>query len=245
MCPLIELQDIHKAYDTTGVQILALRGLSLRVQRGEFVAIVGASGSGKSSLLHIIGCLDRPTKGRYLLDGQDMSGLSLAELAHLRNRTIGFVFQGFNLLKRYSALENVAMPLVYGGIGASERRRRAWELLQRVGLGDRVEHRPNQLSGGEQQRVAIARALVSCPRLLVADEPTGNLDSRNGNEILALFRRLHHEQGQTIVLVTHDSAVAAQVGRQVTLRDGLIENDTVLCRETGVPAPQLAALASF
>jgi putative ABC transport system ATP-binding protein len=230
MTAIIALTDVHKIYDTGAVQVPALCGVDLSVLSGEFVAIMGASGSGKSTLMNIIGCLDRPTSGTYLFDGQDVSRLSRQELAHIRNRKIGFVFQGFNLLKRHSAVENVEMPLLYAGISARQRRRRALEMLARVGLQDRADHMPNQLSGGQQQRAAIARALVNQPQLILADEPTGNLDSRTGAEILAEFQRLHREQGQNIIMVTHDPAIAAHAARLVTVRDGLIESD--------VPNPQ-------
>jgi putative ABC transport system ATP-binding protein len=222
---VIELQDVHKVYDTGEVKVPALRGISLTVPSGEFVALMGASGSGKSTLMNIIGCLDRPTAGTYRFDGQDVSRLTRKQLAHLRNRKLGFVFQGFNLLKRYTAVENVEMPLLYAGMPARQRRQRALEMLRLVGLTDRVAHLPNQLSGGQQQRVAIARSLVNRPQILLADEPTGNLDSRTGAEILAEFERLHRELGQTIVMVTHDTAIAALASRQVTLLDGLVAGD--------------------
>jgi putative ABC transport system ATP-binding protein len=224
---IIALDNVSKVYDTGEVKVEALRGVSLTVLRGEFVSIVGASGSGKSTLMNLIGCLDRPTTGRYLFDGEDTSRMSRTELAHIRNRKLGFVFQGFNLLKRYSAVENVEMPLVYSGTGARERRQRALEMLQLVGLADRARHTPAQLSGGQQQRVAIARALVNRPQLLLADEPTGNLDSTTGAEILAEFERLNRDLGQTIIIVTHDPALAAHAPRQVTVRDGLILSDEV------------------
>ncbi|MCI0456769.1 MAG: ABC transporter ATP-binding protein [Gemmataceae bacterium] len=228
---IIALDNVSKVYDTGEVKVHALRGVSLTVLAGEFLTIAGASGSGKSTLMNLIGCLDRPTSGRYLLDGQDTSRMSRAELAHVRNRKLGFVFQGFNLLKRHSAVENVEMPLLYGGVGGRERRRRALEVLALVGLTDRARHRPSQLSGGQQQRVAIARALVNRPQVLLADEPTGNLDSHTGSEILAEFERLNRELGQTIIIVTHDSALAAHAPRQVTVRDGLIVSDTVRAHE--------------
>jgi putative ABC transport system ATP-binding protein len=226
MATLIVLENVRKVYDTGAVKVPALRGVSLRIAAGEFVAIMGASGSGKSTLMNIIGYLDRPTSGRYLFDGQDVSRLNRTELAHVRNRKMGFVFQGFNLLKRHSALDNIAMPLLYAGLPARKRRKMALEILDLVGLADRAQHLPNQLSGGQQQRVAIARALVNQPQVLLADEPTGNLDSRTGAEILGEFQRLHRERGQTIVMVTHDASIAGYAARLVTMRDGLIEKDT-------------------
>src|SRR5438309_1216261 len=225
MASTIALDKVEKVYDTGAVKVAALRGVSLRICAGEFVAIMGASGSGKSTLMNIIGCLDRPTSGTYRFDGQDVSKMSRQDLAQIRNRKIGFVFQGFNLLKRHSAVENVEMPLLYAGISGRERRRRALEVLKRVGLQDRAEHMPNQLSGGQQQRAAIARALVNDPQIILADEPTGNLDSHTSDEIMAEFQRLHRERGQTILMVTHESSVAAYAARLVTVRDGLIESD--------------------
>src|SRR5262249_35740273 len=216
---------VHKVYDTGEVKVPALRGITLRIASGEFVAIMGASGSGKSTLMNIIGCLDRPTAGAYFFDGQDLSKLNRIVLAHMRNRKLGFVFQGFNLLKRHTAVENVEMPLLYAGLSARRRRQRALGTLQLVGLADRAGHMPNQLSGGQQQRVAIARALVNEPQVLLADEPTGNLDSRTGQEILAEFQRLHREHSQTIIMVTHDPAIASYAARLVTMKDGLIESD--------------------
>lgn len=239
---LIDLQDIRKTYDAGEVQVQAVRGVSLRIARGEFVAIMGASGSGKSTLLNVIGCLDHPTSGRYILDGQDISKLSRTELAHIRNRKLGFVFQSFNLLRRYSAVENVGLPLLYAGISPAERRRRSLEMLQLVGLARRAGHRPNQLSGGEQQRVAIARSLVNEPQVLLADEPTGNLDSRSGAEILAEFQRLHRDLGQTIILVTHDPAIGAHAARLVTVRDGLIASDVTQPGATFAPQTIAAAV---
>jgi putative ABC transport system ATP-binding protein len=230
---VIELDKVEKVYDTGAVKVPALRGISLTVGPGEFVAIMGASGSGKSTLMNIIGCLDRPTKGTYRFDGQDVSRLSRKQLAHIRNRKLGFVFQGFNLLKRHTAVENVAMPLLYAGVSARQRRQRALGMLQLVGLADRAEHMPNQLSGGQQQRAAIARALVNRPQIILADEPTGNLDSQTGAEILRELQRLNREQGQTILMVTHDSSIAAYAARIVTMRDGLIASD--------VPSEQLHA----
>ncbi|MFN4260133.1 MAG: ABC transporter ATP-binding protein [Gemmataceae bacterium] len=224
---IIELDQIHKIYESGEVQVHALRGVSLTIRRGEFLAIMGASGSGKSTLMNIIGCLDRPTRGQYRFDGQDVSQLSRAELAHLRNRKLGFVFQGFNLLKRYSAVENVELPLLYAGESSRERRRRALEMLELVGVADRANHTPAKLSGGQQQRVAIARALVNRPQMLLADEPTGNLDTQNGADILAEFQRLNRELGQTIILVTHDAAIARHADRIVTVSDGQIASDVI------------------
>jgi len=223
---LIHLENVTKTYDTGGVQVPALRGVSLTIAAGEFVAISGSSGSGKSTLMNLLGCLDRPTSGTYRLDGQDVSRLGRSELARLRSRKLGFVFQGFNLLKRQTALENVEMPLIYAGMPPRARRTRALALLDRVGLADRARHLPNQLSGGQQQRVAIARALVNEPEVLLADEPTGNLDSATGADVLAEFERLSREQGQTIILVTHDVAIARHARRQIVIRDGLVASDT-------------------
>jgi putative ABC transport system ATP-binding protein len=225
MQPLIELDDVHKVYRTEAGDVPALRGVTLRIDPGEFVAVVGASGSGKSTLMNLLGFLDRPTRGTYRFEGRDVSRLGRTALAHLRNRKLGFVFQGFNLLQRQSAAENVELPLVYGGVSPRERRARALELLKLVGLSDRAGHTPNQLSGGQQQRVAIARALVNRPQVLLADEPTGNLDSVTGAEILKEIRRLNREQGQTILLVTHDPSIAAVADRLVTVRDGRIASD--------------------
>ncbi|OPG11845.1 macrolide ABC transporter ATP-binding protein [Microbispora sp. GKU 823] len=208
-----------------GVLVDALRGVSLRIGQGEFAAIVGPSGSGKSTLMHLLGCLDRPTSGTLRVNGVDVATLDDAGLAGLRNRTIGFVFQSFHLLARTSALDNVALPLVYRGVFRAERRERARAALEAVGLGHRLTHRPSQMSGGEQQRVAIARALVGDPRVLLADEPTGNLDTRNGEEVMGLLERLN-EGGVAVVLVTHDAEVAARARRQIHVRDGRIERDT-------------------
>ncbi len=227
MPPIIELEHISKVYQTGTVQVHALRGITLTVEPAEFMAIAGASGSGKSTLMNIIGCLDRPTSGRYRFDGQDISRLSRAERAHLRNKKLGFVFQGFNLLPRHSAVENVELPLLYAGVPARQRRDRALEVLKLVGLADRVHHVPSELSGGQQQRVAIARALINRPQVLLADEPTGNLDSKTSEEILTEFQRLNREMKQTIVLVTHDPAIAKWAARLVTIRDGSIASDVV------------------
>jgi len=206
-----------------------LRGISLEVRQGEFVAVMGPSGSGKSTVMNILGCLDRPTRGHYYLDGVDVSGMSKTELARIRNRKLGFVFQQFNLLSRTSALENVELPTVYAGIGPEERTKRAMESLTRVGLADRAGHHPSQLSGGQQQRVAIARGLVNRPAILLADEPTGNLDSRTSVEIMQILQNLNDEQGLTIVLVTHEHDIAQFAKRTLEFRDGKLRRDTVVC----------------
>jgi putative ABC transport system ATP-binding protein len=213
--------DVRRTYDLDGVSVAALRGVSLTVDPGDYLAIVGTSGSGKSTLMHLLGALDRPSGGSLLIGGRDVATLSPPEMARLRNETIGFVFQSFHLLSRTTAQDNVALPLVYRGVGRRERRARAAAMLERVGLAHRLEHRPNQMSGGEQQRVAIARALVTGPSVLLADEPTGNLDSVTGQSVLALLESLNAE-GVAVVLVTHDREVAARAHRQVVMRDGLI-----------------------
>ncbi|GAA0568745.1 ABC transporter ATP-binding protein [Paractinoplanes ferrugineus] len=219
--PAIVAVDVTRTYELDGVSVAALRGVSLTVSADDYVAIVGTSGSGKSTLMHLLGALDRPTSGTLRIGGRDVSSLGPAEMAHLRNQTIGFVFQSFHLLARTTARDNVALPLVYRGVSGKERRAKATEMLQRVGLGHRLDHRPNQMSGGEQQRVAIARALVTDPSVLLADEPTGNLDSATGEQVLGLLESLNGE-GVAVVLVTHDREVAARAGRQIVMRDGLI-----------------------
>ncbi len=219
---MIEAEQVERSYELEGVSVAALRGVSLCVQAGDYVAIVGPSGSGKSTLMHLLGALDRPTKGRLLIDGRDVATLSAPEMAKLRNETIGFVFQSFHLLPRTTALDNVALPLVYRGLNARDRRARAAATLERVGLGHRKSHRPNQMSGGEQQRVAIARALVTEPKLLLADEPTGNLDTKTGVAVLDLLEELNRESGVALVIVTHDLDVAARARTKVTMRDGLV-----------------------
>ena len=217
---LIRLRNLSKIYRVGEIDIPALRQVTLDIEAGEFVAIMGASGSGKSTLLNLLGCLDRPTDGAYLLDGEEVSGLDSDDLARIRNRKIGFVFQNFNLLNRTTALENVELPLYYGEhMSGAERRRRALALLERLGLGNRVHHHPSQLSGGQQQRVAIARALVNRPPLILADEPTGNLDSKAGTEIMTLFKELNGE-GITLVMVTHETDIAAYARRVIHMRDG-------------------------
>jgi ABC-type lipoprotein export system ATPase subunit len=225
---LIELRDIRKIYRLGEVDLPVLNGISMRVARGELVALMGASGSGKSTLMHVMGCLDHPSAGEYWLQGREISGLSATERARVRKQTIGFVFQNFNLLARTSALENVVMPLSYAveHLGEAQMRQRAAELLERVGLADRMHHLPSQLSGGQQQRVAIARALVNNPQILLADEPTGNLDSRTSEEILRMFQDLNRREGLTIILVTHDPEVARSAQRVIHIKDGLIEDET-------------------
>ena len=221
---LIEMRNIRKTYYLGEVDVPVLKGISLNVARGELVALMGTSGSGKSTLMNLLGCLDHPTSGEYWLDGQEISRLSAKEQARLRNRTIGFVFQSFNLLPRTTALENVLMPLTYSRENLSEqqKKQRATELLRKVGLSDRIDHQQSQLSGGEQQRVAIARALVNHPRILLADEPTGNLDSRTSEEILQMFQQLNSVDGITIILVTHDTGVADWAQRTIRIKDGLL-----------------------
>ncbi len=222
--PIIAMADIRREYDMGSEVVYALRGVDITIEVNEFVAIMGSSGSGKSTLMNLIGCLDQPTGGEYRLNGERVSELDDVELARIRNREIGFVFQTFNLLARSTALHNVELPLVYAGVGRKERRRRSEETLEKVGLSDRMRHRPNELSGGQRQRVAVARALVTKPSLLLADEPTGNLDSTTSQEIMALFEALHRS-GQTIVVVTHNPEVADHADRQIHLVDGSVERD--------------------
>ncbi len=223
--PVIQLDHIHKIYTMGDVDVHALRGVSLTIREGEFVAIMGASGSGKSTTMNIIGCLDRPTRGQYILAGQDVSGMSKDERADIRCQKIGFVFQGFNLLSRTSALENVELPMLYAGVDSAERDQRALEALAAVGLAGREQNHPNQLSGGQQQRVAVARALVNNPALILADEPTGNLDSRTSVEVMEIFQRLNRERGITLVLVTHERDIAEYAQRTVVFKDGKIKKD--------------------
>ena len=233
---VIQLQDIVKIYQMGTVQVHALRGVSLQIRRGEMVAIMGPSGSGKSTLMNIMGALDQPTSGEYYLDGERVGTLNDNQLAEIRNRRIGFVFQNFNLLPRTPAIDQVELPLIYAGVRSRrERRRRAQEALERVGLGDRLHHRPNELSGGQQQRVAIARALVNNPSIILADEPTGNLDSRSGAEIMYIFQQLNREQGITVIIVTHEPDIALHTNRIVRLHDGRIISDEP------VPHPKVAS----
>lgn len=221
----IEALDVTRTYELDGVRVDALRGVSLRIESGEYAAIVGPSGSGKSTLMHLLGALDRPSTGALRLAGRDIGALKDDELAHVRNATIGFIFQSFQLLPRTSAVDNVALPLTYRGIRAGERTRRATAALESVGLGHRLDHTPNRLSGGEQQRVAIARALVGEPDVLLGDEPTGNLDSRTGEEVMELLETLNRERGVALVIVTHDPEIAGRAKRQITMRDGLVLSD--------------------
>ena len=230
---IIDSRDIHKEYRMGTQTVHALRGVSFEIKQNEYVAIMGPSGSGKSTMMNIIGCLDTPSKGDYILNGHDVKKLTDNQLAEVRNREIGFVFQTFNLLPRSTALANVELPLIYSGIRSSERRKRAVEVLDKVGLADRMHHKPNELSGGQRQRVAVARALINNPSILLADEPTGNLDSKTGQEIMELFEELH-AAGNTIILVTHEEEIAAHARRIIRLRDGLLESDTI------VAAPILA-----
>jgi putative ABC transport system ATP-binding protein len=243
MATVISVKNLVKTYAIGEVEVKALRGVNLEVQRGEFLAVTGPSGSGKSTFMHIVGCLDRPTSGHYLLDGQDVSKMSKDALAAVRNKKIGFVFQGFNLVSRTSALDNVELPLLYGGNGlkTSERHKRAHEMLELVGLGDRADHHPNQLSGGQQQRVAIARALINNPSILLADEPTGNLDTRTSIEVMGIFQRLNQGRGITVVLITHEMDIAEYGTRTVMFRDGQVVADRAVGRRR-VADDELAAL---
>ena len=225
MSEVIRVKDLQKIYRMGDVEVPALRGINLTIGRGEFVAVMGSSGSGKSTFMNIIGCLDRPTGGNYWLEGEEVAALSADDWAHIRNKRIGFVFQGFNLLSRTTALENVELPMMYNGFAGKERHRRAVEVLDLVGLGERHDHTPNRLSGGQQQRVAIARALVNKPSLILADEPTGNLDSATSSEIMGLFQHLNSDQGITIVLVTHEADIAEYAKRQIIFRDGGVISD--------------------
>jgi len=225
--PVIKVEDLWKIYRLGEVQVEALRGVSFEIEEGEFVAIMGPSGSGKSTLLNILGCLDRPTRGRYFLDGQEVSQLNENQLAQVRNKKIGFIFQSFNLLPRLAALQNVELPLIYAGIPSQKRKEQAIKSLEAVGLGDRIHHYPNQLSGGQQQRVAIARALVNNPSIILADEPTGNLDTRSSEEIMHILQELNRE-GKTIILVTHERDIASHARRILHFRDGqLVDNEII------------------
>jgi putative ABC transport system ATP-binding protein len=244
MAPVIQIRDLVKTYHVGEVTVRALRGADLDVNAGEFVCVTGPSGSGKSTLMHILGCLDRPTSGTYILDGKDVSRMSKDELALIRNRKIGFVFQGFNLLSRTTALDNVELPLLYNGVEklkAAQRHQRSMEALKAVGLGERANHFPNQLSGGQQQRVAIARALVTQPTILLADEPTGNLDTRTSIEVMDIFQRLNAERGITVILITHEMDIAEHGTRLVRFRDGRIQIDQKIARRRNA-AEELAAL---
>ena len=239
---VIAVKNLVKTYKVGEHEVRALRGVNLEVQRGEFLAVTGPSGSGKSTFMHIVGCLDRPTTGQYFLDGQDVSRMSKDALAAVRNRKIGFVFQGFNLLSRTSALDNVELPLLYGGsLKTAERHKRAKEMLDAVGLGQRFDHHPNQLSGGQQQRVAIARALINNPAILLADEPTGNLDTRTSIEVMGLFQRLNLERGITVLLITHELDIAEYGTRIVSFRDGQVVADRTVSRRRNA-ADELSAL---
>ncbi len=254
MMALIELRNLSKIYDLGEVKVTALHGVSLDIEEGEFVALIGPSGSGKSTLMNTVGCLDRPTEGSYRLAGEEVARLSPEQLARVRNRRIGFVFQNFNLLSRTTAVENVEVPLLYNAdCPRGERKKRAVTMLERVGLGDRLDHKPNQLSGGQQQRVAIARALINRPPILLCDEPTGNLDTRTSREIMAFFRQLNEDEGLTVILVTHDLEVARRARRALVLIDGEVALDTTdferaaetlhrraLAYETESPAPERA-----
>jgi putative ABC transport system ATP-binding protein len=251
MPTVISVRNLVKTYTVGEHEVKALRGVNLEVPSGEFLAVTGPSGSGKSTFMHIIGCLDRPTSGQYFLDGADVSRMSKDALAAVRNKKIGFVFQGFNLLSRTSALDNVELPLLYGGnqMKTSDRHARAHEVLTLVGLGDRTDHHPNQLSGGQQQRVAVARALINNPSILLADEPTGNLDTRTSIEVMGIFQRLNQERGITVVLITHEMDIAEYGTRTVTFRDGQVVADRAVARRrvaqdelTALPEPAAEAV---
>jgi putative ABC transport system ATP-binding protein len=222
---VIVIEDLNKVYSTGVSEVKALNAVNLTINSGEFLSIMGPSGSGKSTLMNILGCLDIPTSGRYCLDGEDVSKLSVVQRSELRNKKLGFVFQGFNLLHKMTALENVELPLVYAHLKGTQRRQLATRALELVGLTDRVHHIPTQLSGGQQQRVAIARAIVSNPKVILADEPTGNLDTQTGSEILEMFRKLNHDRGITLILVTHDPDIAAHTNRRILVRDGCVQTD--------------------
>ena len=224
MSNIIELSNIAREYQVGNQLVRALQSVTLEIKENEYVALMGPSGSGKSTLMNIIGCLDTPTKGQYILNSSDVSGLNDDQLADIRNKEIGFVFQTFNLLPRYTALDNVALPLIYAGWSKQDRKERASEVLELVGLGDRMDHKPNEMSGGQRQRVAVARALVNKPSIILADEPTGNLDTKTSHEIMALFNEIH-QQGNTVILVTHEEDIAQHARRMVRLRDGLVESD--------------------
>ncbi len=242
MAAVISVRNLVKTYVVGEVEVKALRGVNLDVEKGEFLAVTGPSGSGKSTFMHIVGCLDRPTSGQYFLDGQDVSRMSKDALAAVRNSKIGFVFQGFNLLSRTSAIDNVELPLLYGGsMKTAERHKRAMEVLSAVGLGNRADHHPNQLSGGQQQRVAIARALINNPSILLADEPTGNLDTKTSIEVMGIFQRLNQERGITVVLITHEADIAEYGTRIVTFRDGQVVADKPISRRRNAEE-ELAAL---
>ncbi len=230
MEPIIDIKDLKKTYIMGTTQVHALQSVSLQIRKNEYVALMGPSGSGKSTLMNLLGCLDTPTSGEYFLNGSNVSTMTDSELAEIRNKEIGFVFQTFNLLPRLSALENVALPLVYAGVSKTRRLERAEEVLKAVGLGDRMDHKPNELSGGQRPRVAIARALVNSPSIILADEPTGNLDSKTSIEIMQILGALH-QQGNTIILVTHEPDIAMYARRVVRMRDGLIESDTLQAHE--------------
>ena len=241
---MISVSDLTKIYRMGDVEVRALNGVSLSIEAGEFVSVIGPSGSGKSTFMHIVGCLDRPTSGQYILDDQDVSALSGDALAAVRNKRIGFVFQGFNLLARTSALDNVELPLLYrSGIRAAERHRRAHEMLETVGLTDRRDHHPNQLSGGQQQRVAIARSLINRPSIVLADEPTGNLDSRTSTEIMDIFQRLNQEHGITVILITHERDISEYGHRIIRFRDGLVVSDQTNANQRSA-GDEMSALAT-